>query len=75
MRRIIVKAVIAALTVYQRFLSPLSPPSCRFYPTCSQYSIEAIKCYGLWKGALMSLVRVLRCNPFNPGGYDPLPPQ
>ncbi len=75
MRRIVVKTVIAVLTIYQRFISPLFPPSCRFYPTCSQYSIEAIGSYGLWRGGLLSLHRVLRCNPFNPGGYDPLLPK
>ncbi|KKC28448.1 hypothetical protein CDSM653_02505 [Caldanaerobacter subterraneus subsp. pacificus DSM 12653] len=50
----------------------MKPRTCRFYPTCSQYSIEAISKYGLLKGGLMSIWRILRCNPFNPGGYDPV---
>ncbi|HEX29469.1 TPA: membrane protein insertion efficiency factor YidD [Candidatus Poribacteria bacterium] len=57
---------------YQIFISPLFPPSCRFYPTCSQYSVEAISKYGLIKGGWLSLKRLSRCHPFNPGGYDPL---
>ncbi len=68
-----VKSVIAILIFYQKFISPLFPRSCRFYPTCSQYSIEAIALYGIWKGGILSLRRLLKCNPFNPGGYDPLP--
>jgi len=75
MRKVAVKSVIAVLTFYQRFISPLFPASCRFYPTCSHYSVEALGRYGLWRGGLMSLHRVLRCNPFNPGGYDPVPPK
>ncbi|MCP4230918.1 MAG: membrane protein insertion efficiency factor YidD [bacterium] len=58
---------------YQIALSPLFPPSCRFYPNCSQYSIDAFKRYGILKGGGLSVWRVLRCNPFNPGGYDPIP--
>lgn len=57
---------------YQKFLSPLKPKSCRFYPTCSQYAIDAIKKYGIFKGGLMAIWRIIRCNPFNPGGYDPV---
>lgn len=58
---------------YQRFISPIKPPSCRFSPTCSQYSYEAIEKYGAIKGLWMSIKRVGRCHPFNPGGYDPVP--
>ncbi len=58
---------------YQRFISPMKPPSCRFSPTCSQYSYEAIEKYGAIKGLWMSIKRVGRCHPFNPGGYDPVP--
>lgn len=58
--------------MYRKYISPLKGPSCRFYPTCSQYSIDALDKYGLLKGGLMSIKRVLRCNPYNKGGYDPV---
>lgn len=60
---------------YQRFISPLFPPSCRYYPTCSNYTLQALKKYGTFKGLLMGIARILRCNPFVKGGYDPLPDQ
>lgn len=58
---------------YQKAISPLLPASCRFYPTCSQYGYEAIETHGVFKGGAMAVWRVLRCNPFNKGGYDPVP--
>lgn len=64
---------IYLIKFYQKFISPLKPPSCRFYPTCSQYSIESIKKYGSIKGSYLAIKRILRCHPFNPGGYDPVP--
>ena len=57
---------------YQKIISPLLPPSCRFYPSCSEYGIEAIKKYGVFKGGIMTAWRILRCNPFSKGGYDPV---
>jgi len=57
---------------YQRAISPYFPHSCRFYPTCSQYTLEAIDKYGLGKGILLGIKRISRCHPFNPGGYDPV---
>ncbi|MFY9114176.1 MAG: membrane protein insertion efficiency factor YidD [Dethiobacteria bacterium] len=57
---------------YQRFLSPLWPRTCRFYPTCSQYCYEAINKYGVIKGGFMGLCRLLKCHPFHPGGYNPV---
>jgi len=66
------KAVIRLILIYQRFISPMKSKSCRFLPTCSQYAIEAIEKYGVIKGAWMAFLRILRCNPFNPGGYDPV---
>lgn len=60
------------IRVYQKILSPLLPPSCRFVPTCSEYSYQALKKYGVFKGTALSIWRILRCNPFNKGGYDPL---
>jgi len=65
----------AALLIrgYQRFLSPVLPASCRFYPSCSQYTLEAVTRYGLIRGGWLGLRRLVRCHPFNPGGHDPLP--
>ncbi|MBM4176142.1 MAG: membrane protein insertion efficiency factor YidD [Ignavibacteria bacterium] len=63
---------IYIIKFYQRLISPLFPPSCRFYPTCSEYSIEAFSKYGAFKGFGKSAWRILRCNPFNKGGFDPL---
>ncbi len=57
---------------YQRFLSPLFPRTCRFYPTCSQYCYEAISKYGVIKGGFMGLCRLMKCHPFHPGGYNPV---
>jgi len=64
---------IFVITLYQKLISPLFPPACRFYPTCSDYSKQALKKYGFFKGLYLSVKRVLRCHPFNPGGYDPVP--
>lgn len=58
---------------YQRFISPLFPPSCRYYPTCSNYMLSALKKHGFIKGFLMGLARIIRCNPFIRGGVDPVP--
>jgi len=57
---------------YQKIISPVLPPSCRFYPTCSEYGIEAITKYGVIKGGFMAAWRILRCNPLSKGGYDPV---
>ncbi|MDX1662184.1 MAG: membrane protein insertion efficiency factor YidD [Candidatus Promineifilaceae bacterium] len=58
---------------YQKLISPLLPPSCRFTPTCSYYTYEAIEKHGFVKGGWLGLKRVARCNPFHPGGHDPVP--
>lgn len=70
--RILEKILLYCIRAYQVVLSPCLPQSCRFYPTCSEYAAMAIRRYGPLKGSLYGLWRILRCNPFNPGGYDPL---
>jgi putative membrane protein insertion efficiency factor len=65
--------VLGAIKLYQRFLSPLLPPSCRFVPSCSRYAYEAIEKYGLLKGGWLGIKRISRCHPFSAGGYDPVP--
>lgn len=67
------KILIKLIRFYQIVLSPLKPPSCRFYPTCSHYGIEAIKVHGALKGSWLTLIRILKCQPFHPGGFDPVP--
>ncbi|TCO78057.1 hypothetical protein EV214_105156 [Marinisporobacter balticus] len=58
--------------IYRRYISPLKPPTCRFYPTCSQYALQALEKYGAIKGTIISIRRILKCHPFHCGGYDPL---
>lgn len=60
------------IRIYKIFISPLLGRNCRFYPTCSEYTYQAIEKYGLIKGIYLGLKRIIRCHPFNPGGYDPL---
>ena len=64
---------IALVRVYQRFISPLFPPCCIYSPTCSQYAVEAIEKYVFLKGTWLAFKRILRCNPFHKGGFDPVP--
>lgn len=66
------RLLIFIIKIYRKYISPYKRPSCRFYPTCSQYAIEAIEKYGSCKGVFMSIWRILRCNPFCKGGYDPV---
>ena len=67
-----VGVALALLAFYRREISPLMPKSCRFIPSCSEYSIEAFKRFGFWRGGLLTAWRLLRCNPLNPAfGYDP----
>jgi putative membrane protein insertion efficiency factor len=65
--------VMALIRGYQRFISPLLASNCRFHPTCSQYTLEAVERYGAAKGLWLGAKRIGRCHPFNPGGYDPVP--
>lgn len=64
--------LIKIIKFYRKYISILKKPCCRFYPTCSQYALEAIVKYGAIKGGIMAIKRIIRCNPFNPGGYDPV---
>ncbi|MGT2800609.1 membrane protein insertion efficiency factor YidD [Streptococcus marmotae] len=67
-----IRILIGLVRVYQRFISPLFPPSCRYQPTCSSYMIEALQKHGI-KGLIMGMARILRCHPFVEGGKDPVP--
>lgn len=67
------RPLIWLIKFYRKNISPKTPPSCKFTPTCSQYGIEAIERFGAIKGGFMTLWRILRCNPFSSGGYDPVP--
>jgi len=69
------KSFILLIKGYQRFISPLLGPNCRFLPTCSQYAIIALNRFGLIKGSWLTLKRVLKCHPLHEGGDDPVPPQ
>ena len=64
---------INIIKIYQRFISPFFPSSCKFSPSCSKYGIEAINKYGAAKGVFLTIKRILRCNPWSKGGYDPIP--
>ena len=67
------RAAMAAIHFYQRWISPLFPPTCRFYPSCSHYAYDAIAKYGVLKGGRLAAWRLLRCNPYNKGGFDYVP--
>jgi len=64
---------IFAIRVYQKFISPLLPPSCRFYPSCSEYARQALAKFGATKGSWLATKRLLRCHPYHEGGFDPVP--
>ena len=66
-------AVILLIRVYQKLVAPLLPECCRFEPTCSHYAVQALQIHGLWKGTLLTIWRLMRCQPFCKGGYDPVP--
>ncbi len=67
------RVLVLAVRFYQVGLSPMLPPSCRYYPTCSAYAIEALEKYGAIKGSWLGIRRILRCHPFRIGGFDPVP--
>lgn len=67
------KIFITAIKFYRKYISPMKSTKCPYTPTCSQYGLEAIEKYGAFKGGLLTVWRILRCNPFSKGGYDPVP--
>lgn len=67
------KIFLLIIRLYQRLISPLKPPTCRYYPTCSHYAYEAVHRHGAWKGGYLAISRILRCHPFAKGGVDPVP--
>ena len=67
------KILMSIIKFYQKAISPLTPPSCRFYPTCSHYGLEAIETHGALKGSWLAIRRISKCHPFHEGGYDPVP--
>ena len=71
MKRLLIRLV----RFYQKGISPLKPPCCKYIPTCSQYAVEALERFGALKGTALAVWRILRCNPFSRGGYDPVPPR
>ncbi|MGY8923538.1 MAG: membrane protein insertion efficiency factor YidD [Flavobacteriales bacterium] len=73
MKKILIYPFVLLVKGYQSFLSPLLPPSCRYQPTCSQYTIEVLKKYGLFKGSWLGMKRISKCHPWGGNGYDPIP--
>lgn len=67
------KILLLLIKFYRKNISPLTPPKCKYTPTCSEYGITAIERFGAFKGTLLTVWRILRCNPFSKGGYDPVP--
>ncbi|MDD3167871.1 MAG: membrane protein insertion efficiency factor YidD [Eubacteriales bacterium] len=66
------RIIMLLIRGYQKFISPMFPATCRFYPTCSQYFLQAVEKYGACRGSFLGIKRILKCHPFHPGGYDPL---
>ena len=64
--------LLTILRIYKRWISPMLPSACRFYPTCSEYTMDAVQKHGAWRGMWMGLRRLLRCHPFHQGGFDPV---
>ncbi|TFE29870.1 membrane protein insertion efficiency factor YidD [Cohnella luojiensis] len=72
--KIVRRSLQGPIRFYRAFISPLTPPSCRFLPTCSAYALEAIEVHGAVKGSYLAVRRISKCHPFHKGGYDPVPP-
>jgi uncharacterized protein len=73
LKKILIYPFVLLIKGYQSFLSPLLPPSCRYQPTCSQYTLEALKKHGLFKGGWLGVKRISKCHPWGGSGYDPIP--
>ncbi len=73
LKQILIAPFLLLIRFYQKFISPYLPKSCRYTPTCSQYAVEALKKYGLFKGGWLAFRRILRCHPWGGSGYDPVP--
>ena len=73
LKKILIFPLVVLIKFYQFCISPFTPPSCRFTPTCSQYALEALRKHGLFKGGWLALRRILRCHPWGGSGYDPVP--
>lgn len=67
-----VLTAMGMIKFYRKFISPVKPATCRFYPTCSQYALESLEKYGIIMGTCKAVIRILKCHPFHPGGYDPV---
>ncbi len=73
LREVVIALLLFLIRIYRRYISPLTPPACRFTPTCSQYAMEAIQKHGPIKGLYLAVRRILRCHPWGGSGYDPVP--
>lgn len=74
-KRLLAAPLLLVIWLYKKLISPLLPPSCRFYPSCSVYGFTAISHHGPFRGAWLTVRRLLKCHPFHPGGFDPVPPR
>ena len=70
----VARLLVGLIGIYRRWISPLFPPACRFYPSCSAYAVEAVTVHGALRGSWLAFRRLLRCGPWHPGGLDPVPP-
>ncbi|HVK25918.1 MAG TPA: membrane protein insertion efficiency factor YidD [Actinokineospora sp.] len=71
----IARVLLVPVRVYRRWISPVLPPACRFYPSCSEYAVTALTTHGAARGSWLAVRRLLRCGPWHPGGFDPVPPR
>ena len=74
-RAALIALLLAPVRLYQRLISPALPRRCKYYPTCSAYAVQAVRSYGIFRGSVLAAWRLLRCNPFSHGGYDPVSAQ